>query len=264
MLHQTWLDILSWGGGGALELTLVALILFRKPSRQIYFFSAYVVFLLSRDVWWFWAVRHVPNISTQNHYAYYIAYWVSEFILCLLRLMVAVQVWRLSVRNYPVIWKITWRALALASAGLSLWTVLSAYAYRDWIAEFFYVGVQRFEFMQAFLLVIILAFGVQFRISFRPGYRPMLYSLCFYSLTQCVIATLSSRNPILTYAWFNAARELSYEGVLLVWIYALWHLVPVPVREASPVSAEAYGEMAPELNLRLRQLNDRVAEMLHL
>ncbi len=118
--------------------------------------------------------------------------------------------------------------------------------------------------MQAFVLVIILAFGIQFRIDFKPGYRLLLYGLCFYSLTQCITATLSSRNPILTYAWFNSARELSYDCVLLVWICALYQLVPSAASDANPVSAEMYGQMAPELNLRLRQLNDRVAEMLNL
>ena len=150
------------------------------------------------------------------------------------------------------------------SGVLSVWCAFSAYANRDWIAKFFYVGVQRFEFMQAFVLVVILAFAVHFRIEFRPGYRLLIYGLCFYSVTQCIIATLSSRNPILTYAWFNSARAISYAGVLLVWICAIYQLIPSLEPDTSTVSAATYREMAPVLNLRLRQLNDRMAEMLNL
>ncbi len=264
VLHLSWIDTVSWIAGSAFEVALVALILLRKPSRQAYVISVYFVFLLCRDLWWFFAVRYVPNISTQNHHAYYITYWVSEFVLCILRLLIAVQIWWLSVRSYPVIWKITRRTLLFVAGVLSVWSAVSAYTNRDWIAKFFYVGVQRFEFMQAFVLVIILAFALHFRIEFRPGYRLLLYGLCFYSVTQCIITTLSSRNPILTYAWFNSARELSYDGVLLVWICAIYQLIPSAEPDTSTISAAMYNHMAPALNLRLRQLNDRMAEMLNL
>ena len=107
VLHISSLDTVTWVLSSALEVALLGVIAFRKPARQIYLFSAYFVFLICRDLWWYWAVRYVPNISTENHYAYYITYWISEFVLCLLRLLVAVQVWQISVRAYPAIWKIT-------------------------------------------------------------------------------------------------------------------------------------------------------------
>ena len=264
VLHLSWMDAISWVAGVALDLTLLALLLFRKPARQVTAFSAYFVFFIARELWWYWTVRHVPDISTTNHYLYYISYWASEFVLCVLRLAVAVQVWHLSVRKYPAIWKITWRVVWLVAIGLSAWSALSAYSYRDWIVEFFYVGVQRFEFMQAFVMVVILAFAVQFRIEFSPGYRLLLYGLCFYSVTQCIMATLSFRNPVLTFAWFNAAREVAYALVQVSWIYALYHMVPAVEFKPAPDSAELYDRMAPELNLRMQQLNNRMTEMWNL
>jgi hypothetical protein len=264
VLHLSWIDTISWIAGSAFEVALVALILLRKPTRQAYLFSVYFVFLLCRDLWWFFAVRYVPNISTQNHHAYYITYWISEFVLCLLRLMIAVQVWWLSVHAYPAIWKISWRTLWFVAGVLSVWSALSAYTRRDWIAQFFYTGLQRFELMQAFVLVIILAFAFWYRIEFRQGYRLLLYGLCFYSVSQCIVAALSSQNPILTYAWFNTARELAYDGVLLVWICAVYQLLPSAEPDRATISAEMYEEMAPALNLRLRELNDRMTGMLNL
>ena len=48
VLHLSWIDTVSWIAGAAFEVALVALILLRKPSRQVYLFSVYFVFLLAQ------------------------------------------------------------------------------------------------------------------------------------------------------------------------------------------------------------------------
>jgi hypothetical protein len=264
VLHLSSLEAVSWLVASCLEVALLGLIVFRKSSRQVLFISVYFVFLLCRDVWWLWASRSVPNISRQSHHAYYISYWISEFVLSLLRLATCVQIWWLSVRAYAVIWKVSLRILVFFSAGLFLWCVLSAYHYREWLVQVCYIGIQRFEFMQAILLITIMALAAYYNIEFRPGFRILLAGLCMYSLVQCIVATISSQNPVLTYPWFNVSRQIAFWGTLGTWFYALLKFSPVSQPLPSAVSSEAYQQFAPQVNYRLRELNDRLAEMLNL
>jgi hypothetical protein len=265
-LHLNGIDMASWILGACLDASILLLILFRKPVRQLGFFTAYFIALIVREFWWYYTSRHLPDIRTHAYELDYAAYWGSELLLSLLRLATCVQIWWLAVRRFPAIWKLSWRALALISSGIFAWTITSAYLHRNWrhnwITQFFYAGLQRFELMQAIGLVIILAFGVYYAVDFKPGHRAFLIGFCAYSLVQCVTSTISYQNPIRSYEWFSISRELAFDVILCVWIYAASRLVYVP-REKALAHAGIYDQLAPELNFRLRQLNNQLAGILH-
>jgi hypothetical protein len=265
-LHLNGIDVVSWILGACLDATLLVLIVFRKPVRQLGFFTAYFITLILREFWWYYASSHLPSIKTAAYQIDYATYWGSELLLSLLRLATCVQIWWLAVRGFPAIWKLSWRVLAGVSSAILAWTVVSAYLHRnwqhDWITYFFYAALQRFELMQAIGLVIILAFSVYYAVDFKPGHRAFLLGFCAYSLVQCVTSAISYQNPIRSYAWFSVSRELVFDATLCAWIYASSRLVYVS-RDASPAHGEIYGSLAPELNFRLRQLNNQLTGILH-
>jgi hypothetical protein len=261
--HLNWFDFSSWLLGAGLDVTLLCLIVFRKPVRQLGFFVAYFVFLACRELWWFYMSGHMPAISTIAYRRNYIAYWSSEFVLSALRLATCVQVWWWTVRRFPAIWKVSWRALILIAGILLVWTGFSVHPYRARVARFSYVGVERFEFMQAILLIAIFAFSAYYGVEFKPGYRAFLLGLCIFSTAQCVLTTLSALKLDSTLTLFSHSRELVFDGVLCFWVYACLKLAPVTKTAPEFLPLGAYENLAPELNFRLRQLNNQLAGILH-
>lgn len=262
-LHLNWFDSYSWVLGASLDAALLLLIAFRKPVRQVSFFVAYIVTLVGREIWWYYTSQHLPGTHAEAYLVPYTLYWASEFILSLLRLATCIQLWWLSVRVFPAIWKASWRTLAFFSAVLLAWTAISVYVHRQGATSFFYVGEQRFEFMQAFLLVAILAFAAYYAIDFKTGYRAFLVGLCIYSVTLCVVVTVAALNPNHTFRWFSLARQLAFDGMLCLWVYASFKLAPAPKTGSDADSTGIYARLAPELNYRLRELNNQLAGILH-
>jgi hypothetical protein len=250
--------------GLALDAVLLCMILFRKPARQVWLFGAYLIFLICREVWWDVTFSHLPAIYDRGYHVYYVVYWASDFLLSVLRLATCVQIWWLSVRRFPSIWKLTWRVLAGVSGVLCVWCAASALSHTDKLVYFFYIGIERFEFMQATVLVMILAFALYYSVFFQPGYRVFLTGLCIYSLAQCAITSLSVQHPTASYEWFSVARSVSFWLVLAMSIYALAKLAPQQEFQLSPESEHTYARLSPVVNYRLQVLNERLAEMLHL
>jgi hypothetical protein len=62
-------------------------------------------------------------------------------------------------------------------------------------------------------------------------------------------------------SWWALTRTMSFNVSLLVWCWALRKPMPVPEspRELEP---GVYDHLAPQVSYRLRQLNDRLLEML--
>lgn len=261
--HLNWLDVTSWLLEAGLDVTILVLVLFRKPVRQVSFFVAYLVILVLKDTWWYYTLQHMTNIASGAYLTIYKTYWGSDFLLSMLRLATCVQIWWLSVRLYPAIWKLSWRALGIISGLLTLWTFFSVYFVRDRLARFFMLGTERYEFMQAVLLVTILAFSAYYAVDFKPGYRAFLVGFCLYSLTVCVVTTVSYQNLVGSYPWFSHARELMFDGVLCLWFYAAMKLAAAPSPGDPAVPPDLYNQLAPDLNLRLRQLNNQLAGILH-
>src|SRR5580704_11407421 len=164
-------------GGDALHVALFILAFRRKLYRTLIFFFAYVMLLVPRDFIFLW-ISHTPLFRSLPVFYFY---WITEFALSCLRLATIIEIcWR-SLRSYSVVWAIACRTLTAVGILLFSWAVNAAAHNTSRLRFFVTTGMQRFELMQAVLLLTVLAFGVYYRIHIPPFYRWVLTGICIYS-----------------------------------------------------------------------------------
>ena len=100
-----------------------------------------------------------------------------------------------------------------------------------------------------------------YRIPIQPPVKLLGLGLGLFSVVQAI-------NNSFLYAWFqsffsswNEIRVLSFDLALLVWCWGLRKAV-VLAEAPKLLEAEVYGELAPQVSYRLRELNSRLVEIL--
>jgi hypothetical protein len=101
-----------------------------------------------------------------------------------------------------------------------------------------------------------------YSIPVPAAYKMILGGFCLYSCTEILIHTVLET---LAKKWFDAyepfwqsAPTLSFVVVQFIWVAALWKPLPIEVRKAPPPSNSVYQRLSPEINERLRELNEKL------
>lgn len=63
------------------------------------------------------------------------------------------------------------------------------------------------------------------------------------------------------YHWGSTVKMISFQVALLIWIAALRKPIPQAGQTQPLLLQQVYDELAPQTNLRLRLLNDRLLEI---
>lgn len=258
-MHSAILNTILWAGYLLLALTLWFL-LRRLSYRVLWFFTAYVAIFLVRDFAWL--------IISNNHqmfyslWAYY-GFWSSEFLLSWLRAFAIAEIcWR-TLRSYSAVWPLSAGLLTLIAAVLLVWTAVSANANRGFFQRFVDIGLQRIELMQATLIVAFLVMASRYHIRVLPLHRLILVGFGVYSAVQVFNNELGWLEPRHLLPVFDTIRRASINASEMIWLYA----TALPARKSMPAApaASASGgidELAPQIHDRLRELNDRLGELL--
>jgi hypothetical protein len=241
-----------------LHVALFIFALRRKLNRNLVFFFVYIMLLVPRDFIWLW-VSHTSLYGTKP--AFY-SYWVSEAILSVLRLATIIEIcWR-SLRNYPLVWALAWRALTGIGVVLFLWGANSTAHNTSKLRYLVTTGMQRFEFLEAVLLLTVLTIGVYYRIHITPLYRWVLTGICIYSAVQVANYELGRITVHPSNSIFDLVRRYSFLIAEAIWTWAVWRWPAVPAQPHELIPQAVYDEHSAEIHDRLRELNDRLTRLL--
>jgi len=251
-------DLLLWALSTLLQLGLCVLIFWRRLYRRLLIFTGYVVLsLLSGIVAW-WVYLHW---GYQSWTAWYFAWVVQGVTLFARGLAVGELCWKI-LRAYTGVWGLAWRALVFLSVMLTVRAMVYAQGDAHWVVPFVLTAEQGLEMMIAAVLLALLAICAYYRIGVEPSYRWIVVGLCFNSIIQALNNSFL-RNWLSTHILFwNGIRLSSFEIAIVVWCLALWK--PLPAERPAPVllSQQVYDELTPQVNYRLRLLNQRLLEIL--
>ncbi len=251
-------DLLLWALSTLLQLGLCALIFWRRLYWRLPIFSSYVVLSLASGIVASWVYLHWGYRSWT---AWYFA-WIRQGLMVFARsLAVAELCWKI-LRAYAGVWGLAWRTLVLLSVMLTARAMVHAQGDAHWVVPFVLTAEQGLEMMIAAVLLAVLAICAYYRIGVEPLYRWIAGGLCFYSIIQALNNSFL-RNWLSTHIFFwNEVRLLSFEIAIVVWCLALWK--PLPAERPAPVllSQQVYDELTPQVNYRLRMLNQRLLEIL--
>jgi hypothetical protein len=250
----TWVvSILSY-----LLIVIMLLVVFRrKLYRRLLFFTVYLVLLLCFTASWAWISR-TPRLYVP-FWGY--LYWIVEFSLSFLRLLTIAEISRRFLGGYPAIRALaSWLLIGIAGT-LLLWTTFSAVVNFHHLRSFILLTDLRFECTQAVLLLTLLMIGVYYRIRLPALYQLILIGIGVYSSIQVANNLLGMRELILPNSIFDYIRRSSMTITLGIWTYAIWSASAVPDPQPTLIPQATYDRLSPDVHERLKNLNDKLAEL---
>jgi hypothetical protein len=234
------------------------LVIFRRNLyRQLGFFTAYLIALWIWNPMTVW-VATTPYFSSS---AWLHIYWSVEFSLSILRLLTIAEISRRLLRGYPAIWAFASWLLSGVAAALLLWTISSAIHNVHHVRRFILLGDQRFECMQAVLLVTLLLIAAYYRIKLPGLYHSILIGIGFYSSIQVVNNVWAIRQVIIPNSIFDYTRRSAIAVSVVIWTVGILRSPAIPDSEPSLISQSTYDRLAPEVHARLKELNDKLSDL---
>jgi hypothetical protein len=251
------LEKLFWALSALLKAGLFALLLYRRNHRVYPFLFAYVLITLLQSPVLFatYRVWKFDSPTARN------IGWGSQGLVVVARALAVAEICRRVLSKYRGIWALAWRML-LATAGLVLvyaWAV-SRPSWQQAILS----THRGLELAIAVAIVILFLFVEYYEIVVEPAVRSLsigffLFS-CFFVLNNTILENWLHSYAVL----WNILGTLAYVASLLLWIWALRETQPEASLEPVFVPEGTYHAVAPEINSRLRALNEWLSQFWHL
>jgi hypothetical protein len=257
-------QLLHWSAGLLLEFMLCLVAIRRGLFRRLPFFTSYLVLVVSLEL-----ARWVSyDLTGANSREFFVTYWGTQTILLLARGAVIGEICWSLLRPYRGVWKVA-RGFLLAVAGfLVLAATLNAHANGYRVSSLkggfslILTAERGLEFAVVGILLLGLAFCRYYGIRIPFPVALIALGLGFYSTVQ--IANNAFLNPWLRgyFSWWSQIRVFSFNVATVMWYLGVRKPLREPTQAPALLNPSVYDEVAPQMTLRLRQLNARLGEML--
>jgi len=225
--------------GCSLDLALFVLVFRKKLYGKLIVFALYFTLLGPWQYIWIWA-SNTPRLYLVT-WIYF--FWASQFAFSVLRLLAITEIcWR-ALHEYSVVWKLTLRILGVALVFLLSWTTSSAINNSHVFRAFISKGLQRFEFMQAVLLLAILFVGTYYSIVVPPLYRWMLAGAGVFSAIQVANYELGLNTKYPPNSIYDFVERYTFAAVLMLWAWAIWRWADDSTMSPRLISQQSYDEL---------------------
>jgi len=257
-MHLTFGIYVLLGGNSLLAGVLCAYAFRRGLYLRLPLFTAYLALLCLRNLvlWWFYLG---PGYDSRAAFEYF---WVTQGILLAARgAAIAEIAWR-TLRAYRGVWALSSVLLIGIALFLLVQAGLSAAGNRSWIAPFVLTAERGLELAAVVILVALFCLSRYYGIRLEPVQRIVALGLGAYSAVQVINNSFMREWLTRYFGWWAHIRVISFFAAMGIWWLALRK--PLPTEQPKPVllSQDVYDELAPQVSLRLRKLNDRLLEML--
>jgi hypothetical protein len=246
-------EFVLWCVSLLFQVTVFTYLLFSRKSRAYPGLTAYLGMNIFQSVFLYaiyikWGFGTAPTKRPA---------WISQIPVLSMRAWAVADICRLLLNPYAGIWRLAWRILALLASGLVLGSILTAG--RDWNAVVFNLNIS-LEWTTVLLIVAMFLFARYYEIEASPVLRNLALGFLLYSSFAVVNATILNHwLSRYSNAW-NILGTLSFLASVCLWLSAV--LKPVPVQpKVSLLPSDLYQTLTPQLNLRLRTLNERLSRL---
>jgi len=251
--------LLLWASSALAQLLVLVLLVQKGKFRRLPFFTAYIV-LNFCQIFFLVAVYSAPRLGDDT--AKDLA-WSSECITLIAQALATTEILKVTLRPYQGIWGLAWRALTFTSTVVLL---LVAMATRGEGASHIWFNINRgYHLTFATTVIACLLLVRYYSIQVPAVYKMILAGFCFFSCTEILINTVlqtvlktsfDAYQPI-----WQSSTMLSFIVVLFIWAAALWAPLPAEVRPSTPSSDSIHRLLSPEINERLRELNEKLLRL---
>ena len=230
----------------------------RGLFRRLPIFTTYLLTVLICDVFRFGVSFSLGQASRQ----YFVVYWGTQVILMGLRAAVVYELCRELLKPYTVVMKLCW--LILVSAGLALvaFALIVNINHGPYVARIILTIDRGIELGVLGVLVLAMWFCRYYQIPAPRLIGLIGLGLSLYSAINILSNTLADH-------WFRAFQPIwtevrgdSFILAELVWLIAVWKPLPLPRPSPSLLDYQEYSAMTSSVNVRLRELNSWLEEVL--
>lgn len=243
-----------------LSLALQAFVLFQLLSRRLLSvypgLSAYLTVNLLQScmlmvVYWKWGYRDPLTARLA---------WTSQVPVLLMRAWAIADICRLLLARYWGIWGLAWRLLLFLATGLVLFSVLSA----GWKWDYAVLKANiSLELTTVVVLVALFLFARYYSILAPPALRALSFGFLLYSSFTILNDTVLEHwlRPYVP-VW-QVLSTLPFIVSVCLWLWAVRQPVAQTTENLSLLPRDVYYTLTPEINLRLRLLNERLGRLWH-
>ena len=248
---------LGWMGAFLLEVGTFLLALRRGLLRRLPFFTLYLGLVVIDEIT-LWLVYRLSGVSS---YISFESYWVMQALLILFRALAVYDICRVLLSAYAGVWKMCRPLLILLAAILVVGAAISTNDSAHHVASAILTSERGLELTVVGILIFGLIFCRYYHVEIDRYVTWIALGLGFYSAVQVVSNTLFQHSVTGHFAVWQDFRHVSFNVATVFWIVALWK--QLPARQAAPVllAPGEYERLAPQMTLRLRELNTRLLEM---
>jgi hypothetical protein len=252
-----WHSLIRPLAGSAFDVAVAIVAIRRHLFKRLPVFTVYLASVAIVDLIRFFSQTFAGNAS----WTYFYAYWGTHVPLLVLRGLVVAEICGIAFRQHVGVWKMCRIVLGVVAVVLCSHAVVAAWNNQNHIRTFITSADRGLELAILVTLVLALGFMRYYLIEVDRLIALVSAGLIFYSAVQVInnefFFTWKAFYPI-----YSAIVVNSFLISMLIWLVAVWKPLPAPAPARVMLDSRAYGEMMPEMNLRLRQLNDRLLELL--
>jgi len=240
-----------WGFSLFLDGMLLVLLLYYKNHRVFPAFFVYILFNLLQGLVLIWSYLFSGFSSPLS---IRIAWGTQAVVVAARALAVALICERVLVR-YRGVWALAKRLLVATAAVVLLcsWAVASG----SW--QFALLNANRgLALAIASAIVTLFAFARYYGVAVEPAVRTLAIGFFLYCCFLVLNDTILERLMYDYTSLWNLLETLAFLASLLLWTWVLRAPLPATPPELQLLPAGIYNAVSPEINERLRALNDHL------
>jgi len=240
-----------------LTLVLCALVFYRGLYRRLPLFGVYVVFLVAEAAAVRWTYHHWGYTSAAARYVYWSSLGV---VLCARTLAVAELCWR-GLRNFPAIWAIVRRWLALLALVMLVYAAIASAKNSSPMIAFLLTAEHSLDLGISVILVALLAVGVRYQVWLGGIERNVVLGFAVYSTFQVINNSFMKHWMMKYFHWWVSASMVSFEVAMFIWIVPLLRPLPPPTPSPMLLSEETSVTLLRQIVEQMRRIVEELKRL---
>ncbi|HEY4739471.1 MAG TPA: hypothetical protein VIH76_02630 [Candidatus Acidoferrales bacterium] len=247
-----------WIAAVLLELTVALLAVRHGLLRRLPIFTVYLISVVLAEV-----IRWILILELGfNSKSYFWCYWLSQAVLLSLRGLVVFEICRKALGQNIGIWQLCRIILCGVAGILFAKAAVAAWHNQNHVSSLISILERDLELAILGTLIFAFIFTRYYMIRLDRVIALVSAGMIFYSAVQVADHEFISVFSSGFYPLYAQIVVNSFTISMLIWLAAVWKPLPVEVPATAMLGPRAYGQLMPEVNLRLRELNSRLLEIL--
>jgi hypothetical protein len=242
-----------WTVTAIVQALLLCLLLARKNVSSYPAFSAYIFMTLAQSGLLFVAIKGWGFSSSVS----WRVGWATQCLVLGARAFAVAELCRHVLGRFLGIWVLARWILLISGATVLLYALMAAN--HQW-RLLLNTGELSLELATAAVIVVLLLFARYYDVAVDPPLRLLAVGLCLYSCVSALNDAILERWLDRYVSLWNALGMTAFLACLLLWSWAFRKSAPQGVAAPLLLSGSVYLNLIPEVNLRLRSLNERLIE----